>query len=330
MKLRRLCWIGLVTALLAGVWAAKEPDPQPAEPSRFHRLACQDAVHCVAFSPDGRTLATGCGVSSETGEIKLWDLDNLQRPWALSGHQSWIVALAFGPDSRSLGTASFDTVRRWDLVRQQPAGTQREDFGPSRCGCLAFRPDLQQLAVAALYPSGPTLQLRTIPASAASRVLDCPESIAALAFSADGRLLAAAGVRDGVRLFDTATGSPCPTLPVEGSVSALAFAPDGKSLAVGNSYGRVQIWNVTGVQLRARWIADRHPIYSLAFSPDGHLLATGSNGGSVKLWDAGAGTPLAGHQEHTDAVAAVAFSPDGQWLASASFDTTVGLWRHGK
>jgi tetratricopeptide (TPR) repeat protein len=328
MRARYLRCTLLVTFSLAAVCALRQPDWRHQEPPSFRQLACHDAVHCVAFSPDGKTLAAGSGVSSRTGEIKLWDLTNPQEPWTLSGHQSWIVALAFAPDSLTLGTASFDAVRRWDLATQQPVGWQHEDFGASRCGCLAFRPDLKQLALAALVLAGPTLRLGSIPPSAAPpRLLACPESITALAYAADGQLLAAAGAKGGVRIHDTCTGAQRLVVPAEGSISALAFTPDGQGLALGDFQGCVQLWDLAATQARVTWVGDTHAIYCLAFSPDGRLLATGGHSGAVKLWDPRTGTELAHSHEHADAVTAVRFSPDGQWLASGSFDTTLGLWR---
>jgi WD40 repeat protein len=326
------CWhlgcVGLAVFFLAAVCRIQQSDTRQEEPPTFHRLSCHDAVHCLAFSPDGKTLAAGSGVPSQTGEIKLWDLASPRQPRTLSGHTNAIVSLAFAPDSLTLGTASYDSVKLWDLAARQPIGTQQEDFGPARCGCLAFRPDLKQLAIAVSFDSGPTLRLGSIPASDTSFVLDCPEFIAALAFSADGRLLAAGGVKQGVYIYDSRTGVQLLKLRGESSVSAVAFTPDGQSLAVGDVLGRVWLWDLTTAQVRATWVGhDAHFIYGLAFSPDGRLLATGSSAGSVKLWDARAGTERAHYQEHTDAVTAVAFSPDGYWLASGSLDTTLGLRR---
>jgi WD40 repeat protein len=317
----------VVALSLAAVAAISQLDRRPQEPPSFRRLPCHDAVHCVAFSPDGKTLAAGSGVGSGTGEIKLWDLANTQKPRTLSGHQSWIVSLAYAPDSLTLGTASYDVVQRWDLTTQQSVGTQSEDFGSFRCGCVAFRPDLKQLAIAALFDSGPTLRLRNIPPDNACLALDCPEVIVALAFSADGRLLAAAGVKTGVRIYNARTGILRSILPGEGGVSALAFTADGTSLALGDFRGRVQLWDLLTVEARATWPGHADAIYAVALTPDGSLLATSDQTGLIKVWDTATATELAHVQAHTEAVAAVAFSPDGRWLASASFDTTVGLWR---
>jgi WD40 repeat protein len=319
--------VAVLALSLAAVAAISQLDRRQQEAPSFRRLPCRDAVHCVAFSPDGKTLAVGTGVTSGTGEIKLWDLANLQRPRTLSGHKSWIVSLAFAPDSSTLGTASYDTVQRWDLAARQPIVTQCEDFGPICRGRLTFRPDLKQLAIATVLPSGPSLQLRSIPSNDAPLTLDYPEFGVGLAFSADGRRLAAAGVNTGVRVYDTGTGTLGLALPGVGNVSALAFGPDGTILAVGDLWGRVQLWNLVTAEVRTTWLGHTQAIWGIAFSPDGRLLAMSDQLGFIKLCDTTSGAEVADIPAHTDAVTALAFSPDGDWLASASLDTTVGLWR---
>lgn len=113
--------------------------------------------------------------------------------------------------------------------------------------------------------------------------------VRSLAFSADGKLLAAAG-------------GPC------------------------QQSGEIKIWDVASRTLVRTLKGHKDCIYSVAWSPDGKLLASGSYDKSVKLWDASTGAELKTLQDHIDAVFAVAFSPDGKRLASASQDRTVKIW----
>lgn len=113
--------------------------------------------------------------------------------------------------------------------------------------------------------------------------------VRALAFSADGRLLAAAG------------GNPA-------------------------QFGELKIWDVAQRREIHTIRGHRDNIFSVAFSSNGKLLATCSYDKLIKLWDVATGTELKTLKDHTDAVFAVAFSPDGKLLASASADRTVKIW----
>ena len=154
--------------------------------------------------------------------------------------------------------------------------------------------------------------------------------VSALAYSPDGRLLAAAGFRE-TRLLDAGTGQTRSVL--EGAtdmVRALAFSPDGRVAAgAGGSparYGEIVLWDVSTGQVLRRIQGHKDYIYGLAFSPDGKLLASSSYDRLVKIWDAASGAELRTLKEHTDAVFPVAFSPDGRRLASGGADRTVKLW----
>lgn len=113
--------------------------------------------------------------------------------------------------------------------------------------------------------------------------------VRSLAFSPDGKLLAAAG------------GPP----------------------QIG---GEIKIWDVRSHQLVKTMEGHKDCIYSIAWSPDGKLIASGSYDKMVKLWDVSTGKEVLNLQDHIDAVFAVAFSPDGKRLASASQDRTVKIW----
>jgi WD40 repeat protein len=164
-----------------------------------------------------------------------------------------------------------------------------------------------------------------------------------LAFSADGKMLAAACPDKPARqvrvvVWDLASGEQRAGFLGLPDVSALAFAPDGRRLAVGGSDGKhapdVMLWNLDAdsremlppqaIPPDARW----RGAASLAFSPEGDLLAVGGRDGVVRLIDLVGGKPMILLHGHTDAAACVAFSPDGSTLASGGRgkDRTLRLW----
>jgi WD40 repeat protein len=149
-----------------------------------------------------------------------------------------------------------------------------------------------------------------------------------VAFSPDGKVLAAGTAEGQIRLWRVTDGQPLLTCEGHlGAVWSVAFSPDGRLLASGSTDGTVRLWEVNTGQSLKTLAGHTHQVWSVAFSPDGHLLASGSTDGTVRLWDLrNTGQSLKTLVGHTHLVRSLAFSPDGRLLASGSFDQTVRLW----
>lgn len=162
-----------------------------------------------------------------------------------------------------------------------------------------------------------------------------PAPVTALAYSRDGRLVAAGGYR-AVRLLDPAGGSVLQTLagPAD-QVLSVAWSSDGRRLAaaggVAGAFGEVCLWDVP--EAGAPWgkprVLKEHAdtIFSVAWRPGAPEFATASIDKTVRVWDAAAGTVLRTLKDHVDAVFGLAYSPDGKWMATASADRTVKLYQ---
>jgi predicted NACHT family NTPase len=255
-------------------------------------------VTAVAFSPDGRTLASG----SADKTVRLWNVRDPAHPvplgQPLSGHTDYVRAVAFSPDGRTLASGGHDeTVRLWNV--RDPA--HPVPLGQPLSGHTNY------VHAVAFSPDG-----RTLAAGSADQTV---------------RLWNVTDPADPIPLGQPLTGHT-------DAVNSVAFSPDGRTLATGSTDQTVRLWNVTDparpIPLGQPLTGHTNWVEAVAFSPDSRTLASGSGDQTVRLWSVAdpahptpVGQPLTGH---TNAVNAVAFSPDGHSLASGAFDRTVRIW----
>jgi WD40 repeat protein len=161
------------------------------------------------------------------------------------------------------------------------------------------------------------------------------DAVRALAFSKDGKWLAAAGglpARSGeVKLWDVASQSVVRTIAGHADcIYAVVFSPDGSTLATAGYDKVIKLWEVaSGKEIRT--LRDHiDAVYALAFTPDGKRLVSGAADRSVKVWDVAAGTRLYTLSDATDSISTIALSPDGQLVAAGGSDKTIRIWKLGE
>ncbi|NOT62139.1 MAG: hypothetical protein HOP19_18150 [Acidobacteria bacterium] len=158
--------------------------------------------------------------------------------------------------------------------------------------------------------------------------------IRSLAFSPDGKLIAAAGGNPGqfgeIKLWEAATGKEIKTWRGHrDNIFAIAFSPDGTKLATCSYDKLIKLWDAaTGAEIKT--LKDHtDSVFTLAFSPDGKWLASGAADRTVKIWDVMTGERLYTMSDALDTVNSVTFHPSGKLLAGAGADRTLRIWSLG-
>jgi WD40 repeat protein/serine/threonine protein kinase len=269
-------------------------------------------IHSVAYSPDGKRLASGSGDTT----VKVWDAQTGQELLTLRGHTLAVSSVAYSPDGKRLASATrhfsvtSDEVKVWDAQTGQELLTLK---GGSNS--VVFSPDGKRLASASTGN-----RVKVWDAQTGQELLTLKghtDMIWSVAFSPDGKRLASASEDKTVRVWDAQTGQQ--SLFLKGNVWGLAFSPDGKRLA--GVAGEVTVWDAqTGQELLS--LKDRGAS-SVSFSPDGQRLVSGSSRGTLRIWDLQTGQEI---RTLKGGGGSVVFSPDGQRLASSSADKTVKVW----
>jgi len=321
-----LCAPMLVLLCAFGVIAAKNrwlPAPRM-ELSRGRVL-------CLAFSPDGKTLATG----SVSGRprihgIKLWDVQSksLLRALAVTGAHpdGYLLSVAFSAEGKLIAGGGADgSITLWNA---QTGAMLRSTTVNYMVGVVAFSPNGRYLATTgALYSGG--IQIWDIKTGAPVRKLAPPTGgVSSVVFSADGKLMACVrwspplnSPKYHVSLWNAQNWQLLKTLNLDGDYYAAAFMPDKNTLAIGGSASTL-LWNIqTGSQ---RLLPG---CQAGAVSPDGKLAASVTDNGA-KLWDMKTGSLLREWRIGPSKVQRgrqVEFSSDSQMLAGLH-DGTVRLW----
>jgi sugar lactone lactonase YvrE len=196
-------------------------------------------VSSVAFSPDGRLLATG----SYDRTARLWEVASGREITALRGHKgfvSFVLSVAFSPDGRLLATGSVDrTARLWEVASGREITALHGHEGS--VSSVAFSPDGRLLATGSWDT---TVRLWEVASGREITALRGHESyVDSVAFSPDGRLLATGSYDNTARLWEVASGREITALRGhESSVLSLAFSPDGRLLATGSGDKTARLW----------------------------------------------------------------------------------------
>ncbi|MDR3622697.1 MAG: sigma-70 family RNA polymerase sigma factor [Paludisphaera borealis] len=291
----------------------------------------QQNVEKAVYAPDGKTLAT----VSLDGTIRIWDVATakVQRQKRLIGEGMLTpesIAFAGDADGRLLAIVGRDSIDLWDVARlSRVRGIAIE--GRFRPDSLVFSPDGITLAAGEATQGAEIRLWRVKDGAMTGRFKSRKEGhVSWMAFSPDGKVLAAIGSGGPLMCFDAATGKELELLSgVRLMDGPLVFSPDGKTLASTGDRQTLHFWELTTGQDRLATL-DAHlgDLTVLACLGDGKTIISGSRDRTVRLWDVATGRPT-GMLPHESWIDSLSVSADGSLLATGSAypeQGKVNLW----
>ncbi len=308
----------LAVASMIGIWLYDTHTGNEIALLTGHRTA----VHSVAYSPDGRTIASGGGLGDDKS-IRLWDTLTGEHT-VLSGNSGDVRTLAFSPDGNTLVSGDDDgNVKLWDVSTGESIQIL-SGFGEQVLS-VVFSPDGNTVASAALDST--ILSWNVEDGQIKHKYFGHTDWVRILAFSPDGTTLAS-GSRDGtIRLWDTATGQQKRILTdKENRYDSIAFSPDGNTLAFSvYRKSKIEFLNVSTGKIEQTIHIPDGGVSKILYSPDKKTLVGMDWGGKIYFWNLENGENILTINGHTRNVRALAYSIDGKTLASTS-GLGIALW----
>ena len=278
-------------------------------------------IFSIAVSPDEQTLATG----DTNGNICLREFHSAkQQIWTAKGHSSWIPALKFSPDGKTLASSGTDyRVKLWHAETGECLRTL--EGHQNEVWALNFSPDGQTLASGS---DDCSIRLWDVESGECTRTfLHSSGYVLSLAFSPDGQVLASSSNDHSIRLWSLPSGN-CFSLfqGHKDSIRSVVFSPDGSVLASGSADHTIKLWNIKKGKCISTLYGHSNHVFSIEFDAEGKSLVSGSFDHTVKLWDVHRGKLIKTFYGHSDWVCSVTFVSQDNLIVSGSRDQTVRMW----
>ena len=281
-------------------------------------------VHAVAFSADGRLLAT-----ADSNNAKIWEASTGKLLTVLSGHTGTINDAHFSPDGKLIVTASDDgTARLWDVRTGKTLFVLKGHT--ARVTSAAFNPAGSQVATAS---QDKTARIWNTSSGQTIRVLPGhTEVVSSVLFSPDGRLVLTASDDGTARVWDAGKGTQISEFSGDNSGNNKdirwggAFNSDGTRVVTTSDNAMPTVWDIATGKKIAVLKGHASMVFSVAYIPGTNHIVTASYDQTARIWDDETGASIAVLAGHSGAVMMVQPSADGRFIVTASTDRTARIW----
>lgn len=280
-----------------------------------------DTVYALAWSPDGRRIASGGLDRMVQVRETMTGVSSL----IYRAHASSISALAWAPDGHSIASASLDkTIQVWNALNGERLSTYDEHSG--MIYALAWSPDGKYIASTSGGGTNNSVQVwGAITGQTIFSSHDASYWSRALAWSPDGKCLAVGFWRE-VQLWNLTRKVKIATYRGHNNwIRALAWSPDGKHIASACEDNTVQVWDTTKERPLVTQRGHSEWVGSVVWSPDSKHIASASKDNVIYVWNATTGAVLLTKRGSGASVQALLWLPDGKHIVSASSDGTIQI-----
>ena len=324
-KLQRIGLFVFAPTLLAGLAIWTSPAGERTEKGIVTLKGHKEEIYSVAFTPDGKFLATG----SFDNTIKLWDVagaKEIRTFGGAAGHKDMVLCVAISPNGQLLasgsgGRGADNSLKIWDIPSDSPLRTLTDNDG---INAIALNPDGKFLATAGkdgsvkIWNTGDFKQLYNMPGHTGP--------VTGVAFSANGQILASSGADRTIRFWNPIKGQPIAFIGAHaGSVNAVAISPNNTTAFSVGEDGLLKFWQIPPAPGRTL-LTHTAPIQALALAADGNQVLTGGADKAVRLSTLANAKEVRAYTGPGAAVQSVAFNGNATQVAAGTADHRLFLW----